>query len=61
MRTEGKHWLSTKLQRIQRLEGYSLDDPVEEVAKRLKISPRDVVKLNANENLFIPRKRCWSC
>ena len=57
MRTEGEKWLSAKLRGIQRLEGYSLDDPVEEVAKRLEFGLGDVVKLNANENLFIPREK----
>ncbi|MCS7120942.1 MAG: histidinol-phosphate transaminase [Nitrososphaerota archaeon] len=36
------------------LESYDLGESVEILARRLNKSPRDILKLNSNENLFVP-------
>jgi histidinol-phosphate aminotransferase len=44
-----------KLERLQ-LTGYTIGETVKSVAQRFGINPLEVVKLDANENFFIPRK-----
>jgi histidinol-phosphate aminotransferase len=52
-----KKWLEKKLETLQTLETYSLERTNESIAKQLGISPADIVKLNYNENLFMPREK----
>jgi histidinol-phosphate aminotransferase len=57
MKIERKKWLEKRLEKLQGLESYSLEKTNENIAKQLGISPTKIVKLNYNENLFMPRKK----
>ena len=57
MNARCKKWLEKKLETLQTLETYSLERTNESIAKQLGISPADLVKLNFNENLFMPREK----
>jgi histidinol-phosphate aminotransferase len=57
MNARCKKWLEKKLETLQTLETYSLEKSNESIAKQLGISPADIVKLNYNENLFMPREK----
>lgn len=39
------------------LDGYAIEETVDSVAQRFGISPFEIVKLNSNENFFIPKDR----
>lgn len=52
-----KKWLEEKLEKLQALESYSLERTNENIARQLGISPTEIVKLNYNENLFMPREK----
>jgi histidinol-phosphate aminotransferase len=56
MKTQRKKWLEKKLEKLQLLESYSVERTNESVAKQFGISPSEIVKLNYNENLFIPKE-----
>jgi histidinol-phosphate aminotransferase len=51
----GEKWLEEKLARMRSAEDYNIEEPVESVGRRFGISPSAIVKLNSNENLFIPK------
>jgi len=57
MKAECKKWLEKKLEKLQGLESYSLEKTNENIAKQLGISPTEIVKLNYNENLFMPKEK----
>jgi len=57
MKTECKKWLEKRLEKLQGLESYSLERTNENIAKQLGISPTKIVKLNYNENLFMPKEK----
>jgi histidinol-phosphate aminotransferase len=57
MKAECKKWLEKKLEGLQALESYSLERTNENIAKHLGISPAEIVKLNYNENLFMPKEK----
>jgi histidinol-phosphate aminotransferase len=57
MKTEGKKWLEKKLEKIRTLESYSVERTNESIAKQLGISIAEIVKLNYNENLFMPKEK----
>jgi histidinol-phosphate aminotransferase len=57
MNAKSKKWLERKLQKLQTLETYSLEKTNENIARQLGISPTEIVKLNYNENLFMPREK----
>lgn len=57
MKTECKKWLEKKLEKLQGLESYSAEKTNEAIAKEYGLSPADIVKLNYNENLYIPRAK----
>ena len=50
-------WLEEKLKKLQDIESYSVGESTETLAKQLGISPAEIVKLNFNENLFMPRAK----
>ncbi len=50
-------WFRKKLEEVQALSGYDIGETVESLARRLKRSPSEIVKLNANENFFIPKEK----
>jgi len=57
MKKECKKWLKEKLARIEALESYTPEKTTENVAKQYGLSSADIVKLNFNENLYVPRVR----
>jgi histidinol-phosphate aminotransferase len=57
MKPESKKWLEKRLQRLQGLESYSLERTTETIASQYKIPAAEIVKLNYNENLFMPREK----
>jgi histidinol-phosphate aminotransferase len=50
-----KKWLNDKLVKLQAIACYTAGASPETVAKQLGITTKQVVKLNFNENLFLPR------
>jgi histidinol-phosphate aminotransferase len=50
-----KKWLKQKLEKLQALDCYSPGATIEAVAKQLGVSARQIIKLDFNENLFMPR------
>jgi len=57
LKTQGKKWLKRKLKRMQLLDSYAVEETVESVAQQFGINPLEIVKLNSNENFFIPKNR----
>jgi histidinol-phosphate aminotransferase len=57
MKKECKKWLDEKLAKIEALESYAPEKTIENAAKQYGLSPSDIVKLNFNENLYMPRTR----
>lgn len=57
MKAQREKWLEKKLEKLQLLESYHTERTNESVAKQLGISPTEIVKLNYNENLFMPRDK----
>jgi histidinol-phosphate aminotransferase len=57
MKAECKKWLDKKLARIQSLESYGAERTNESIAKQYGLSPAAILKLNYNENLFLPREK----
>ena len=50
-----KNWLKQKLEKLQAVDCYSAGATVETVAKQLGVTTKQVIKLDFNENLFMPR------
>jgi histidinol-phosphate aminotransferase len=48
-------WLKQKLGKLQTIDCYTAGDTPETVAKQLGVTTKQIIKLNFNENLFIPR------
>jgi histidinol-phosphate aminotransferase len=57
MKAECKRWLERKIARIQGLETYGAEKTNESIAKQFGLSPSAILKLNYNENLFLPKKK----
>jgi histidinol-phosphate/aromatic aminotransferase/cobyric acid decarboxylase-like protein len=57
MNTECKKWLDKKLERLQSSQIYNAEKTNEEIAKQYGLKTDDIVKLNYNENLYIPREK----
>jgi len=57
MKAQRKKWLEKKLGQLQLLESYRVERTNESVARQLGISSSEIVKLNYNENLFMPREK----
>src|SRR4030042_882845 len=57
MKAECKKWRKEKLAEIEALESYAPEKTIENVAKQYGLSPADIVKLNFNENLYVPRAK----
>lgn len=57
LKAEGKKWFKRKLERTLLLDSYTIGETVESVARRFDISPLEIVKLDSNENFFIPKDR----
>ncbi len=50
-----KKWLKQKLEKLQAIDCYSAGASPETVAKQLGVTTKQIIKLNFNENLFMPR------
>ena len=57
MKAECKRWLDRKISKIQGLESYGAEHTNESIAKKYRLSPSAILKLNYNENLFLPREK----
>ena len=57
MNVECKKWINEKLERLMSSEVYTAEKTNETIAKEYGLSPSDIVKLNYNENLYIPREK----
>ncbi len=55
MRESYKKWLKQKLQKLQAIDCYTPGATPETVAKQLGVTTKQIIKLDFNENLFIPR------
>ena len=55
-RSTNNNCVKAKIRKLQEMENYKLGDSVEKIADRLGILPNEVIKLNFNENLFLPKK-----
>jgi len=56
MKQSAKKWLSDRLAKIENIEGYSIGATCEVIANQIGIPLSEIVKLNFNENLFLPRQ-----
>ena len=57
MKKECKKWLEKKLAQIEALESYTPEKTIKNAAKQFGLSPTGIVKLNFNENLYMPRAK----
>jgi histidinol-phosphate aminotransferase len=57
MNAECKKWLDKTLEKLQTSEIYNAEKTNEEIAKKYGLKTTDIVKLNYNENLYIPREK----
>ena len=57
MKAECKRWLESKIARIQSLDTYAEEKTNESIAKQFGLSPAQILKLNYNENLHLPREK----
>ena len=57
MNTKCKAWLDEKIAHISELESYSAEQTNESIAKKYGLNPAKILKLNYNENLFLPREK----
>lgn len=56
MKSQGGEWFRKRLNEVRSLSEYALGETVESLARRLGVKPSEIVKLNANENFFIPKE-----
>jgi histidinol-phosphate aminotransferase len=57
MNPECKTWLDKKLSKLQDTEIYTAEKTNEEIARQYGLKTSDIIKLNYNENLYIPREK----
>ena len=57
MKRECKRWLERKIARIQSLETYGEEKTNGSIAKQFGLSPSQILKLNYNDNLYLPREK----
>jgi histidinol-phosphate aminotransferase len=50
-----RKWIEQKLEKLQAIDCYSAGATPETVAKQLGVTTKQIIKLNFNENLFMPR------
>jgi len=48
-------WIKQKMEKLQAIDCYSAGATPETVAKQLGVTTKQIIKLNFNENLFMPR------
>ena len=56
MKIQGEEWLRRKLEAVQ-LSGYVFGDSVKSVEQRFGIKRSEILKLDSNENFFIPKDK----
>jgi histidinol-phosphate aminotransferase len=52
---EKGRWLKERLEEIRSLWGYKAGETLGRAAQKSKIKPSEILKLNSNENFFVPR------
>ena len=52
-----REWINERLENLQALDCYKPEKTNEAIAKEFGLEPESIVKLNYNENLFIPREK----
>ncbi len=57
MNSKCKKWLDKKLEKLQGSEIYEPERTNEEIAAKYGLKVNEIVKLNYNENLYIPREK----
>ena len=57
MKASCKRWLNEKLEKIASLESYTPEKTIEKAAKLYNLPPSSIIKLNFNENLYMPRAK----
>jgi len=57
LKNEGIRWLKERLDEIRSLKGYVSGETVRRTAQRLGVKPPEIVKLNSNENFFMPKEK----
>lgn len=55
MSDEKRRWLKVRLEEIRSLGGYRAGENLGRAALRSKVKPSEILKLNSNENFFVPR------
>jgi len=60
MNTRCKAWLERKLARIRELDSYNEEQTNVRIAKKYGLQPTEILKLNGNENLFLPKEKAAS-
>ncbi len=55
MKRQGEKWFKKKLDRMRSLNSYAIEDTVDRIAEKWGMNPHEIVKLNQNENFFLPR------
>lgn len=48
-------WIKQKMEKLQAMDCYSAGETPETVAKQLGVTTKQIIKLDFNENLFMPR------
>ncbi|MFB0503275.1 MAG: histidinol-phosphate transaminase [Candidatus Bathyarchaeia archaeon] len=56
MKTRDRSWLKQILKEAQNLSIYDVGETIEGLAGRLDRDPSEILKLNSNENFFVPRE-----
>lgn len=57
MNNRCSEWLSEKIEEIKNRENYTAEKTNENIAEKYGYRPSDIVKLNYNENLYLPKNR----
>lgn len=57
MSGQSKKWLRERLSEIRSLAGYTSGETVRRSARELGTEPSEIVKLNSNENFFMPKEK----
>lgn len=57
MKTQSKEWLENRIEEIKARESYTCERTNESIATQYGFTPAEMVKLNFNENLYIPKEK----
>jgi len=56
LKSQGGDWFQKRMNEVRSLSEYDIGETVEGLAQKLGMKPSQIVKLNANENFFIPKE-----